>query len=381
MIEYLEGDIFATEADIRVNTVNCVGAMGAGVALAFKRRNPDMFKAYQADCKSGKVRNGEMHVWKPLMGDWIVNFPTKRDWRDPSRYEDIESGLVALRKYLTEQGSVSVALPALGCGNGDLDWKRVSSMIEDHLRGLEAHIKVFAPSASHLAGHSIDTGPTEDEIARAEQIGFSILPEQSKAGIGASSTVFYKGNRTLLDRRWVAMVPSRTPNDREVNAIDSVAGALAASRSDVVVTVILNNKTSEDLAKLISERGVSAMLVLPFGALTRKSIAHFGNDQADGRLAFLSSISPSEKWSRKNFSTAMELLLGNSCATIVTDPSPEWLAGKAGRTWRKSPLFYLNYGQLESHIQQSLSQIDAVAISKDARSGKPKIEEILNLCN
>ena len=60
MIEYMEGDMFATEADIRVNTVNCVGAMGAGVALAFKRRNPEMFKQYQADCKVGKVRPGEM---------------------------------------------------------------------------------------------------------------------------------------------------------------------------------------------------------------------------------------------------------------------------------------------------------------------------------
>lgn len=381
MIEYLEGDMFATEADIRVNTVNCVGAMGAGVALAFKRRNPEMFKAYHADCKLGKVRPGEMYVWKSLTGDWIVNFPTKRDWRDPSRYEDIESGLVALHKYLADQGSVSVALPALGCGNGGLDWKKVSAMIEDHLQGLDAHIKVFAPSASRIAGHSADTDPTEDEIARANQIGFSVLREQSKAGIRTSSTAFYKGNSSLLDQRWVALVPSRAPNEREVKAIDSIASAFADSRPDVVVAVILSNKTSEDLAKRISERGVSVILVLPFGALTRKSISHLGNNEITGGLALLSNISPSEKWSRKNFSVAIELLLGNSCATVVTDPSPEWLIGKTGRSWQKSPLFYLNYGQLEPHIQLSLSQIDAVAISKDAHSGQPKIEGILNLCD
>lgn len=381
MIEYMEGDMFATEADIRVNTVNCVGAMGAGVALAFKRRNPEMFKAYKADCKLGKVRPGEMYVWKSLTGDWIVNFPTKRDWRDPSRYEDIESGLVALREYLLEQGAVSVALPALGCGNGGLDWKKVSAMIEDALKGLDAHVKVFAPSASRIAGHSAIADPTDDEIARANQIGFSILSEQTETKIGASSTVFYKGNTSLLAQRWIALIPSRAPSEREVKAIASIATAFSERQSKVLVAVILNNATSEDLAKLLSDRGVNALLVLPFGALTRKSIKTMGNDQVVGALALLSNIPPSDKWNRKNFSMAIELLLGNSCATIVTDPSPEWLIGKNSRTWRKSPLFYLNYGQLEQSVRNSLSEINAAAISKDANSGQPKMDTILDLCN
>lgn len=380
MIEYMEGDMFATEADIRVNTVNCVGAMGAGVALAFKRRNPEMFKQYQADCKVGKVRPGEMYVWKSLTGDWIVNFPTKRDWRDPSRYEDIESGLAALRDYLLELGNVSVALPALGCGNGGLEWTKVSAMIEKSLEGLDAHIKVFAPSASRIAGHSANTEPTEDEIARANRIGFSILPEQTGYEIGASSTLFYKGNTALLGPRWIALIPSRSPSERERNAISSIATAFADRQSEVIVAVILNNATSEDLAKLLSERGLNTLLVLPFGALTRKSIEKLGNDQVRGGLAMMSNVPPSDKWSRKNFATAIELLLGNSFASIVTDPSPEWLIGKNGRTWQKSPLFYLNYGQLEEKIRNSLFEIDAVAISKDANSGQPKIDAILELC-
>jgi O-acetyl-ADP-ribose deacetylase (regulator of RNase III) len=381
MIEFVDGDMFATEADIRVNTVNCVGAMGAGIALAFKRRNPEMFKAYQADCRLGKVRPGEMHVWKSLTGEWIVNFPTKLDWRDPSRYEYVESGLVALREYLLRQGPVSVTLPALGCGNGGLDWQRVSVMIESALSGLDAHVKVFAPSASRVAGHSANTDPTENEIARANKIGFSVLPEQTEAQIGASSTVFYKGNTSLLCRRWIALVPSRAPSERELSAISDIAVALALRQPAVVLALILNNTTSEELAKRVSSLGANMLLVLPFGALTRRSIEKLGNDKFHGGLAILSGIPPSNKWSRQSFSIGIDLLLGNSCATIVTDPSPQWLIGKGGQAWQKRPLFYLNYGQMEQSVRSSLTEINAVAISKDASSGQPKIDPILEVCD
>src|SRR5688500_17204920 len=107
MIEFVQGDMFATPADIRVNTVNCVGVMGTGVALAFKKRYPEMFEAYQRDCANGLVRPGQLHVWRSLAGDWIINFPTKRDWREGSHYEDIESGLHALRAYLETLGPVT----------------------------------------------------------------------------------------------------------------------------------------------------------------------------------------------------------------------------------------------------------------------------------
>ncbi len=125
-VRFTDGDIFTTPADIRVNTVNCVGVMGAGVALACKRRFPEMFREYRQQCRLSLVRPGRLHVWKSGSGDWIINFPTKRHWRDDSRYVDIEAGLVALRDYLSRQGRVRVALPALGCGHGRLDWMRVT---------------------------------------------------------------------------------------------------------------------------------------------------------------------------------------------------------------------------------------------------------------
>jgi len=106
--------MFDLPADIRINTVNCVGVMGAGVALAFKRLHPLMFAEYQRKCSTGLIRPGRLHIWQSPDGERIVNFPTKRHWRDNSRYEDIEAGLIALRAFLADQGPANVTLPALG---------------------------------------------------------------------------------------------------------------------------------------------------------------------------------------------------------------------------------------------------------------------------
>lgn len=116
-------------------------------------------------------RPGSLHVWKSLAGDWVINFPTKRDWRDPSRYEDIHSGLEALRSYLLEQGYVSVALP-LGCGNGGLDWNKVSSMIKDALADVDAQILVFEPADSRNAGRAVRNKLTDEEVKSLTLLGF-----------------------------------------------------------------------------------------------------------------------------------------------------------------------------------------------------------------
>ena len=148
MLELTHGDLFTTPADIRVNPVNCVGVMGAGVALAFKQRFPAMFEAYLQACAAGEVRPGHLHTWRSPQGDaWIINFPTKRHWRDPSRYEDVATGLDALRAYLASLGPVTVALPALGCGRGGLAWPRVSELIQVKLAELPATIVVHTPRA------------------------------------------------------------------------------------------------------------------------------------------------------------------------------------------------------------------------------------------
>lgn len=145
MIEFTFGNMFDGKYDVMVNTVNCVGVMGKGVALEFKGRFPDMFLAYKEACAKGEVVPGKLHVWECWYSGTIVNLPTKRHWRDPSRYEDIDAGLVALKEYLSTRGAVTVALPPPGCGNGGLDWKVVKEMVTKHLRDLDAKITVFEP--------------------------------------------------------------------------------------------------------------------------------------------------------------------------------------------------------------------------------------------
>jgi O-acetyl-ADP-ribose deacetylase (regulator of RNase III) len=150
-LQLASGNMFDLPADIRINTVNCVGVMGAGVALAFKRLYPLMFAEYQRKCSAGLIRPGQLHVWQAPNGERVINFPTKRHWRDNSRYEDIEAGLIALRTFLADQGAVRVTLPALGCGHGRLNWSIVSAMITKHLHGLDAQITVFQPADSRNA--------------------------------------------------------------------------------------------------------------------------------------------------------------------------------------------------------------------------------------
>jgi uracil-DNA glycosylase family 4 len=148
-ITVTRGDMFATKFDLRINTVNCVGVMGTGIAAEFKRRYADMYHAYRELCVAQQIQPGVLHVWKTDT-EWIVNFPTKRRWSDPSRYEDIEIGLIALRDYLAELGRVKVAIPALGCNNGRLEWSKVLPLIKQHLEGLEAQIVVFEPREKQI---------------------------------------------------------------------------------------------------------------------------------------------------------------------------------------------------------------------------------------
>lgn len=152
MIEYKKGNIFETDAEAIVNTVNCVGIMGRGIALQFKKRFPQNYKFYEAACKKQEVRPGKMLVFNTgeiVNPRFIINFPTKRHWRGNSRIEDIESGLAALKDVIVQNGIKSVALPPLGCGLGGLEWNIVKAKMEAILQDLEdVRICVFEPSGA-----------------------------------------------------------------------------------------------------------------------------------------------------------------------------------------------------------------------------------------
>jgi O-acetyl-ADP-ribose deacetylase (regulator of RNase III) len=151
-IEYKTGDIFLQEADALVNSVNCVGIMGRGIALQFKKAFPDNFKAYANACKREEVQPGRMFVYETRQltpPRFIINFPTKRHWRGKSRIEDIESGLAALVEEIRERNITSIALPALGTSLGGLEWPRVRDCIEATLSEVGGlRVVVFSPGSS-----------------------------------------------------------------------------------------------------------------------------------------------------------------------------------------------------------------------------------------
>lgn len=154
MIRFETGDILAADVAALVNPVNCVGTMGRGLALQFKRAFPENFRAYAAACARGEVRPGRMFVFEmeiPSNPRHIVNFPTKRHWRARSRMEDIETGLDALAGLVRERNIASVAVPPLACGLGGLNWGSVRQRIEEALGGLKGvEVVVFEPHAAPL---------------------------------------------------------------------------------------------------------------------------------------------------------------------------------------------------------------------------------------
>ena len=147
MIRFTTGDIFAQPVDAVVNPVNCVGVMGRGLARQFKHRYPDAFVAYRDACARGRVLPGRMFVYatRTPQPAWIVHFPTKRHWRNPSAIEDIAAGLQDLAAAIPRHGIASLAIPPLGCGLGGLDWRVVRSMIEARLASAACTITVLEP--------------------------------------------------------------------------------------------------------------------------------------------------------------------------------------------------------------------------------------------
>ncbi|BAZ16439.1 hypothetical protein NIES4071_83160 [Calothrix sp. NIES-4071] len=155
MIELTQGDILKADAEALVNTVNCVGVMGRGIALQFKKAFGENFKAYEAACKSNQVKPGKMFIYNlnSLYNPrFIINFPTKRHWKGKSHIEDIKSGLVDLIDVVHQQQIRSIAIPPLGCGLGGLNWSEVRPLIIEAFESLpEVTVLLFEPTGAPQA--------------------------------------------------------------------------------------------------------------------------------------------------------------------------------------------------------------------------------------
>lgn len=177
MIEYIEGDIFKSPAQVIVNPVNTVGVMGKGLALSFKQRYPEMFTFYRAACEKKQFKIGKLMLWY-APDHWILLFPTKENWRNPSKIEYIEKGLVKFVQTYADKNINSIAFPKLGCGNGELSWDDVKPLMEKYLKALPIDIYIYLGLKTDFAPEHKNQKETLDWLkSNAKDMSFNGVKE------------------------------------------------------------------------------------------------------------------------------------------------------------------------------------------------------------
>ncbi|MFZ2451620.1 MAG: macro domain-containing protein [Methylovulum miyakonense] len=185
MIHYCHGNLLQSDAEALVNTVNCVGVMGKGIALQFKQAFPDNFTHYEKACKANAVKTGSMlvvptgNLFNPR---WIINFPTKTHWRAASRLAHIEQGLVDLVRVIREHDIRSIAVPPLGCGNGGLSWQQVKPLIEASFRDFpDLEVFIFPPQQAP-AVDAMPIATAKPQLTRARALFIKLIEQYCLPG-------------------------------------------------------------------------------------------------------------------------------------------------------------------------------------------------------
>lgn len=170
MLTYRRTSLLESTAQTMVNTVNCVGVMGKGIAKDFKEREPEMFSAYKKICDQKLLSPGKLWLWKGAKS-WVLNFPTKQHWRNPSKIDWIESGLKKFVSSYEALGITEISFPRLGCGNGGLDWDDVRPLMERHLKTL--------PIQVYIHDFTVDVGLPEHMETVAQKLKEESVDETS----------------------------------------------------------------------------------------------------------------------------------------------------------------------------------------------------------
>ena len=187
MALYVEGNIFESPAQTLVNTTNTVGVMGKGLAKDFKRLFPEMFKEYQKLCESGEYTIGNLWLYR-TPNKWVLNFPTKKHWKNPSKLEYIEKGLQAFVNSYDKAGIYSIAFPKLGCGNGELDWDIVKPLMEQYLTNLPIDIYIYVKNDSDVPEHKDIKKMKEWLRTEPRYLGFAEVKEDIESIINDKRT-------------------------------------------------------------------------------------------------------------------------------------------------------------------------------------------------
>lgn len=157
MLHYVDTSLLDSQAQTVVNTINTVGVMGKGLAAEFKKRYPEMFKQYQALCQDGRLDVGMLWLWK-APDQWVLNFPTKTHWRQPSKIEYVEAGLMKFVRNYDAKGITEISFPRLGCGNGGLNWDDVRPLMHELLAPL--------PIRVYIHDYVAEIGVPEHDLSR-----------------------------------------------------------------------------------------------------------------------------------------------------------------------------------------------------------------------
>ncbi len=270
MVEFVTGDFFDYEANIRVNTVNCVGVMGAGVALEFKLKYPQMFKSYVKACKNNEIQPGKPQVYDAsdlFKQCIIINFPTKTDWRLPSKYEYIEGGLIWLRRFLMDYDEkCNVTLPALGCGHGGLDWEQVKTLIIQYLDDLKCHIYSFPPASSNS---HFNNEYFSDELKKCNASIVTSEADDYLNNTGEDKPFYIKGNRENLKRKKVHLLLSKTKDaqtwERECTSLLSISSALTGV--DFAFSIAVANQSDKKTVIKLLKNGFYVIIFVNEGII------------------------------------------------------------------------------------------------------------------
>lgn len=370
MIKYVSGDFFDYIADIRINTVNCVGVMGAGVALEFKTRYPEMFKSYVKVCKQHRIAPGEPYVWEEydlFSRCTIVNLPTKIHWREPSEYEYIEKDLIWLKNFLSKQSKDSVVtLPALGCGHGGLDWRIVKKQIEYYLGNLSLEILVFEPSSSNRKFDDYHYGlkkiNDDIEIIHIDDTKYNLIK-------GLNNEIYCKGNTDILQLKRLSIICGNTMSDKENSAIQKTVQELVVESYAIVLG--LNNKQHLELAKILLSQGKKLILVIPYGITKFEYYSEL--EKYSDSVLVLSYVMPNQEFKRYEYINSLKYRCEISDVILYSSEKYDDIRRDAKYLKKYRNLFYINYWMVDI---KEFCLINARKIGISPKTGRPNVDAI-----
>lgn len=375
MLEFVKGDFFDFDADIRVNTVNCVGVMGAGVALAFKNKYPEMFKEYVRQCKEKEIAPGKPSVWKQgdmfSKGIEIINFPTKNHWRNPSEYEYVENGLIWLSKYLEDKQGLTITLPALGCGHGGLDWRKVKRLIIKYLEGKSNRILVFEPEASKKAGEKVSMTP--EKLSELENLGIKVVRKNERLyplGLKryTEKDLWVLGD--IITEFDIAIISSTKPSEEEKAVVDKLIHYGFINNYSILFG---GSAFDKRMASFAMKQGIETGVFLPSGiSISAKKMRNKGRE---GTASVLSVGDPFKEFDKREYMPSVLSRMFICKSVVFTTDRLKWLEKQRSVILKQEThSYFVKYETLQDEDYVAAISINAKPVKLFGGDFKPEIK-------